>query len=212
MSRVTTKTGLANLTASLMKQNSVASIDPPDQGSKFAKSAAQWYEDTRREVLADHIWNFAETEDTISAASVAPKAGRFSNRYALPSNYIRLAWLGDEEIPEKDYKIKGGYIYTNLPSPIEIGYIFDEEDITAFSPKFIMAFARRLASNMAYEITGNRTFADELEDKYYSYLSESMSIDGQESPPTHKIRSSKWKAAKEGRSLHGADYQGRVVT
>ena len=212
MSRVTTKTGLANLTAGLLKVDAVTTIDPPDKNSKFAKKAAQWIDESRREVLQDHIWNFAETETTLAAASPAPTAGRFANKYLLPTDYIRIVWIGDEEIPEQDYKIKAGYIYCNIAAPLQIGYIFDQEDITIMTPNFIQLWARKLGFHTAYDMTGNKSLVAAMEELYQQKLSESKGVDGQESPPTHKIRRSKWKAAKEGRSMIGSNYQGRVVT
>jgi len=212
MARVSTNTGLANLTAGLLKVDAVTNIEPPDKGSKFAKKAAQWIDEARREVLIDHIWNFAETEISLPAASPAPTAGRFGNKYLLPTNYIRLSWVGDELIPETDYKVKAGFIYTNLSAPIELGYIFDQEDISKMTPNFIQLWARKLAVYLAYDMTGNRSMVETMENSYKDKLTESKGVDGQESPPQYKIRKSKWKAAKEGRSINGTDYQGRVVT
>lgn len=213
MSRITTKDGLANLTASLLKVDGVTSIDPPDSRSKFAKAANRWYDISRRETLADHVWNFAEkTIFSASKENSEELRGRFANRYVLPADYIRLVWLGDELVPETDYKIKEGFIYCNLPSPIMYGYIFDIEDVVLYSPKFIGALARRLAANCGYEVSGSRTLQKELEMAYVQYLSDGSAIDAQESPPTHRIRRSRWRRAKEGRGMLGGDYSGRVVT
>ena len=215
MARATTKTAIANRTASLLKVDAVASIDPPDSGSKFAKKAAQWYDDARRETLQDHIWNFAETTAVLAADATAPAAGKYGNRYLLPVNYIRIAWIGDEDYPDEDYKIKDGYIHTNASGPLEIGYIYDQTDVSKFTPKFIKCLACKLAVYLAYDMTGNRSMVGEMEKAYMDALSTAATIDGQESPPPRKIRRSKWRAARDGRRrLHGYDgyYQGRVKT
>jgi hypothetical protein len=212
MARVTTKTGVANLTASLLKVDAVTQIDPPVTGSKFARIANQWYDESRRDALADHIWNCAETQVNLAADSTYTAIGSYGARYILPADYIRVAWIGDEENPITDYKIKNGYIYINYDGSLPFGYIFDQEDITKWSSKLLQVVARKLAANAAYDMTGNRTFATEMEQKYIEYLSVATTVDGQESPPTHKIRRSKWKAAKEGYGIGGSPYQGRVVT
>ena len=215
MSRATTKTSIANRTASLLKVDSVSNIDPPQPGSKFAKECNKWYDDARRAVLQEHIWNFAETEETLAADSNAPTAGKYENRFLLPADYIRIAWVGDETIPATDYKIKGGYIYTNLNAPLQIGYVFDQEDVLKFTPKFITLLSIQLGVFIAYTITGNRTMVADLRQEYDKELSVTATIDGQESPPTNKIRRSRWGAARTGRRpVHGydGDYQGRVVT
>lgn len=211
MARVTTKTGLANLTAGLLKVNTVTSITPPDIGSKFAKKAAQWIDEARREVLQDHIWNFAIKRAQLPADATAPSFGS-SARFLLPADYLRVATIGDEDNPETDYKIEDGYILGNLTAPINVRYIYDQEDITKMTPNFIQLWARKLAAYLAYDMTGNRSMVQQMEEAYQNKLSEAKGVDGQESPPTHKIRRSKWKAAKEGRSIIGSDYQGRVVT
>ena len=144
------------------------------------------------------------------ADATAPIFG-YGARYLLPADYIRVATIGDEDNPETDYKIEDGYILTSVSSPLNLRYIFDQGEITKYSPKFIQTFARKLAANMAYDMTGSRTFSDSMELKYLEYLSVGSTVDGQESPPTHKLRKSKWKNAKEGRSVLGSDYQGRVV-
>lgn len=212
MSRVTTKTGVANLTASLLKIDAVTSIEPPDANSKFAKIASRWYDDSRRATLADHIWNFASEDVLLPADSTYTAIGRYGARYVLPADYIRVAWVADETNPETDYKIKNGFIYCNYTGALPFGYIYDHEDVTKWSPKFIETFARKLAANTAYDMTGSKDFTDTMEKKYVEFLSGAATVDGQESPPTHRIRRSKWKAAKEGRSMIGSDYQGRVVT
>ena len=211
MARVTTKTGVANLTASILKIDAVTNIDPPDTNSKFAKVANRWYDDSRRDALSDHIWNFAEKGVNLAADSTYTAIGAYSARYLLPTDYIRVAWIGDEKFPLTDYKIKDGYLYVNWSGSLPFGYIYDHDDITKWSPKFLQVMARKLGANMAYDLTGNRTFATEMEEKYIAYLSTAATVDGQEAPPPQKIRRSKWKAAKEGAAVLG-DYQGRVVT
>ena len=211
MSRVTTKTGLANLTASLMKVEAVTQIDPPDARSKFAKKANQWYDETRRDVLAEHTWNFALKRVQLPKDATDPAFG-YGARYLLPSDYIRLATIGNEDNPEVDYKVEDGYILCDISAPLDLRYVYNVEDVTKFSPKFIQCFARKLKANLVYDMTGNRTMQQEAELEYLEYLSMAKGVDGQESPPTHRIRRSKWKAAKEGRSILGSQYAGRVVT
>ena len=94
MARVTTKTGVANLAITLLKGNPVTSIEPPDKGSKAAKLAAQWYDDARREALSETDWDFALKRVQISA-SAAPAFG-WSASYQVPSDFIRISTIGDE--------------------------------------------------------------------------------------------------------------------
>lgn len=211
MARVSTKTGIANLTASLLKVNAVTSIEPPDKNSKFATKAAQWYDEARREVLADHVWNFAVKRVQLPAAADTPAFG-YGQKFLLPSDYIRVATIGDEDDPETDYKVEDGHILSDITAPMDLRYVFDQEDVTKFTPNFIQLFARKLAVYLAYDMTGNRSMVQQMEESYQEKLSTAATVDGQESPPTHKIRRSRWRDAKEGRAVGRSYYQGRVVT
>jgi hypothetical protein len=207
MGRVATKTGIANLTLSHLKNDTVPSIDPPTAGLKAARIMSQWYDDTRREVLSESNWDFALKRAQLPAAADAPLFG-WSAKYLLPADYIRISTIGDESNPETDYEIEQGHILCNLAAPINIRYVFDQEDISTFSPKFIQAFIRKLAANTAYDLTGSRTMAAEKEAEYRDYVSDGKALDSQQNPPK-LVHRSRWKAAKEGRG--NAFYDGRVV-
>jgi hypothetical protein len=194
MSRVTTKTGVANLANSLLKTDAVTNIDPPDADSKPAKLASRWYEDTRREVLAEHNWDFAIKRVQVSA-SAAPVFGPYAYKYQLPSDYIRVATLGDEQNPETEYEVEDGFILCNVPAPLNLRYVYDFETVTQFSPKFLTAFVTKLAAHMAYELTGNRSMVAEMEAAYDKMLSTAQTLDGQQNPPK-RVQRSRWTAAK----------------
>lgn len=204
MARVTTKTGIANIALSLLKVDAVTSIDPPDSRSKAAKKAAQWYDESRREVLADHTWNFAMKRAQLPAAAEAPAFG-YTNKFLLPADYVRVATIGDELNPETEYTVEDGYILTDLAAPIDLRYVFDQEDVTKYSPKFIQCLARKLATHLAYDFTGNRSMVETMDRAYTEMLSDARGIDGQEAPPQGKIRNSKWAHARYGghRGLFG---------
>lgn len=196
MARVTTKTGVANLAISLLKGNPVTSIDPPDRGSKVAKAAAQWYDDARREALSETDWDFALKRTQISS-STAPAFG-WSAAYQLPSDYIRLSSIGDEKNPltEKDYKVENGFILCNEAAPLNVIYVYDVEDITKFSPKFLVAFAKKLASYIAAAVTGSLNMAAGLGELSEIDMSVAKTQDAQQTPP-RKVTRSRWAQARD---------------
>jgi len=195
MARVTTKTGVANLAASLLKQNPVANIDPPDRGSKLAKLAAQWYDDARRECLAETDWDFAIKRVQISA-SAAPAFG-WSASYQVPSDYIRVSSIGDEKNPltSDDYVVENGFIMCDEDAPIDFRYVYDCEDITKFSPKFLIAFVKRLSAYIAAGMTGSLNMAVGLGELADDAISTAKGIDAQQTPP-RKVQNSRWARAK----------------
>lgn len=195
MARVNTKTGVANLAITLNKGNPVTSIEPPDRGSKIAKAAAQWYDDARREALAQTIWDFAIKRVQLSA-STAPEFG-WSTKFQLPSDYIRIATIGDEANPltADQYTIEDGFILCNEEAPLNIRYVYDVEDITKFSPQFLTAFAKKLASYLSHAITGSLNMAAGLSEMAGDDMVNAKSLDAQQSPPIKTTRS-RWKDAK----------------
>jgi hypothetical protein len=195
MARVTTKTGIANLTASLLKVEAVTNIDPPAPNSKFAKLANRWYDEIRRSCLAEAIWDFAVKRAILPADSVAPIFGR-ANKFLLPADYIRIATINDETLPETDYEIEDGYLLCDLPAPINLRYVFDQEQILKFSPKFVALFAAALAKATAYDMTGNRSMVEEMRQEYMMILSDGRSIEAQSNPPK-RVQRSKWAASRQ---------------
>lgn len=196
MARVTTKTGIANLAITLTKGTPVTNIDPPDRNSKTAKAAAQWYDDARREALCENDWDFAIKRVQISASD-APAFGWIAS-YQLPSDFIRLSWIGDEENPltSDHYKVENGFILTDEGEPLNVGYVYDIEDITKFSPKFLMAFVKKLSSYIAHAISGSLNMAGGLSEIADSDMSSAKSLDAQQTPP-RRIERSRWRAARD---------------
>lgn len=196
MARVTTKTGIANLAITLHKGTPVTNIDPPDRNSKTAKAAAQWYDDARREALGETDWDFAIKRVQISASD-APAFGWIAS-YQLPSDYIRLSWIGDEKNPltSENYKVENGFILCDEEAPLNVGYVYDVEDITKFSPKFLMAFVKKLSSYIAHSVSGSLNMAAGLSDIADTDMSAAKTIDAQQTPP-RRVERSRWRAARD---------------
>lgn len=196
MARVTTKTGVANLAITLMKGTPVTNIDPPDRGSKTAKLAAQWYDDARREALAENDWDFALKRVQISASDAPPFGWAAS--YQLPSDFIRISCIGDETSPltSDDYKVENGFILCDEDAPLNVIYIYDCEEITRFSPKFLMAFAKKLSSYISHALSGSMNMALGLSELADNDMSSAKSLDAQQTPP-RKVQRSRWADARQ---------------
>jgi hypothetical protein len=212
MAIATTKTMIANMAFSFLKVDAVTNIDPPDVNSKAAKLASRWYDECRRECLSETIWDFAKRRVTLAAAGTPPAFGHYGQRFLLPADYIRVAFIGDETNPETDYEIEEGYILSNLAAPLPLAYIFDQEDIIKFSPKFNSLLAKNMARKMAYDLTGNRTMVEQMNADYENALSEAKGLDAQQNPPK-RIQRSRWAMAKQvGHTGLYSDYNIRVRT
>lgn len=195
MSTPTSSTEIANMALRHLKVTGVSAIDPPDTGSKNAAACAFWYDQARRAVLEDHPWNFATKRSEIAADATAPTF-EYTTRYELPSDFIRVGRIGEDwDDPETDYEIEGGYILCDVDTPLQFVYVYNLETVSRFSPKFIEALAFKLATLMAYELTGNATLVEAMAQQYEATLQAARTVDGQ-NRPTRRVERSRLKAAR----------------
>lgn len=205
MAKPTSPTEIVNLALRLLKTDPVLSIDPPDDDSKEAEAGAAWYDQARREVLEDHPWNFASKRASIASDADAPEF-EYTARYELPADFIRLNRIGENwDDPEQDYEIEGDYILANVDTPLMLVYVWDIETVSKFSAKFVHALACRLATLMAYELTGNASLVDVMSTEYDKALTSAESVDGQ-NRPTRRIQRSKLREAR-GNMARGRNWR-----
>ena len=199
MAKPTSETAIANLSLSHLKVDPVLSISPPDSDNPNAAIMAKWYDQARRHTLEDHPWNFAMTRVTIASDADSP-AFEYDTRYQLPSNFIRLGRLGlDWDNPERDYEIEGDWILCDIETPLNLVYVWDIEQVSKFSPKFITTLSYRLAADAGYEITGNSALVEVMEKQYQAHLTSAAAIDGQ-NRPTRRVQRSRFADARRNTS------------
>lgn len=192
----TSKTAIANLGLRHLKIDPVVSIDPPDEDSKAAQSAASWYDQARRDTLEAHPWKFASRRRKLVASTSAPEF-EWAYKYELPSDYIRLNYIGtDWRTPIEEYDIEDGFILCNEASPLCISYVYNLSDATKFSPKFVTAMSYRLAAFMAFEMTGNAQLVGAMEGQFQNSFAGAASVSGQ-NRPTRRIERSRLKASRQ---------------
>jgi hypothetical protein len=80
----------------------------------------------------------------------------------------------------EDYKIEDGFILSDYDT-IYIRYIYRMVDTTKFDANFISCFATRLASELAFPLTGKGDLAKLLKEEYAEEIRKAKAIDGQES-------------------------------
>lgn len=198
MARPTSETQIANLALRHLQTAPILSIDPPDNDSKAAECAYDWYDQARRDTLEAHPWKFASKLASLAQDNDAPDFG-YSARYELPADYIRLVQIGsDWRNPLNDYDIIGNYIHCGESAPLKIIYVYDLEDASKFSPKFITALSFKLAELMAMDLSGNAQFASAMAEQFTRSISGAMSVAGQ-NRPTQRVQRS--RLADERRSL-----------
>ncbi len=136
---------VANLALGRLGQSPVADIVNPDPSDPAAQICTRWYDQTRREKLNQHIFNFARKTALLTPTPDAPAHPEFVNGYALPVDFVRLLTLGDRilyggNIPTEFMDFSAGFLYCDditdqgtgvvLPAPtLSITAIYRSGDV-----------------------------------------------------------------------------------
>lgn len=146
---------ICNLALAHLGDNAtVASIDPPE-GSAQAEHCARFYPIARNALLELHNWKFATRRATLAKLDV--ESWNWGHAYAQPAGVLRLlAVLPAEASPDAE-----GQPYDTENTQDGIALILTDlddatlrftalvTDTTKFSPLFVDALARLLASYLA---------------------------------------------------------------
>ncbi|WP_422096891.1 hypothetical protein [Variovorax sp.] len=134
----------------------VTAISPPD-GTTQASHGGRFYPIARDLMLEAHPWSFATVRVPLAQITGASQP-EWAFSYALPSKYLRgLAVLAPDahsDAGSQPYKVEavlangGRVLYTNVERAT-LRYIQLIEDTTKFTPGFVTALARLLASYLA---------------------------------------------------------------
>lgn len=124
-----------------------------DQEAVNARACNSCYEAVRDALLEDHIWGFSILQASLAADSTAPEWGK-NYKYALPSDFIRLAPDFEEDIRNnKDWVIQSGFIYSDDSAPLYIRYVSRVTDPNFMTPLFRELLSHDMACEMAEELT-----------------------------------------------------------
>ena len=108
--------------------------------------AQSFYEVTRDELLSDFQWSFTRSQISISKDAANPSTG-YAYRYAIPAGtgqIIRHNNIDDADNTAK-WEVVGGYIHTDLPTPITLDYTSKITDPAKFPPIFVHILTVTLA-------------------------------------------------------------------
>ncbi len=132
----------------------IAEIDPPD-GSAQADYCARFYPIARDTLLESHTWRFATKRVVLAAVDNPLTSWQFA--YALPSACVRPVSLlppsATDDKKTEDFVVEtnsvgDSVVYTNVEQAT-LQYVTLVTDTTKFTPLFVVALARLLASYVA---------------------------------------------------------------
>lgn len=173
---------IANMAlATVGSATTITSMSPPD-GTAAAQHCANFYNLARQEAVSAFNWSFARRRAALTEAANPSDVWRFS--YALPSDCLRPvrvlqqtvpgdmidgltpseAWQWRTERAGADYSVERSadntqtYLLTDEPEAV-LFYVFDQADTARYSPQFVTALSRLLASYLAGPILRGSTGA-----------------------------------------------------
>jgi len=161
-----------------------------------AQIANRVYEEARRSILSECLWNFATKRIVLNQVVGTPawSLDQVNNIFQLPSGIIRIFGISSNAAT---WRIEQDKLITDV-SDIGIIYVFNLTDTSKFSSSFTDAFADKLAADMCYAILNSNTEAKLLLEKYDGEsLPKAMSENSQEGTPP-QVQDDLWVYAKYG--------------
>lgn len=155
-----------------------------DDDSRNARSCNVAYVPCRDAELEEHTWAFSIKRAALAADGTAPTWGR-AHCYTLPTDFLRLLPPYPEDVvPNPDWLIENGKIYTDDTAPLYIRYVARITDPNQMTPTFREALATRLAAEMAEDITQSNSKKAMLLDEYRMMIARARRTDAIQKPPT----------------------------
>lgn len=163
----------------------VAAIESLSEASEAARVASRYYDIDRQLVLRKYPWGFATRRVQLAQIETKPNDYKYAYRYPADVLYLRGMYneYFDKPIHEQNYKIlsdkSGKVLYTDIPHAY-IEYTADLEDVSLFDPQFSECLAWKLASDIAFALTGNLQIMQTALQAYNAYVNEAMGNDAEE--------------------------------
>lgn len=155
-----------------------------DDEAKSARLCKRYYNQTRKELLRSHQWNFATKRIALENTGDTPLY-RWSNEYSLPADFIRAIEINQDDIWDsvRHFEIEENKLLTDKES-VNLKYIFDEKDPTRFDALFVEAFSLKLAIKIVISLTGKMKMRQALMAEYEEITKElAQQIDATEERP-----------------------------
>lgn len=170
-----------------------ATIESLSEASPEAKVCNLWYDWSRLQTIEAHNWTFSRKRKVLAVLETDASV-EWIYRYGYPSDCVKALLLVNplgksaDAVPYDVETSDDGQtttILTNLEEA-ELLYSFDVTDPVRFSSLFIDALAWRIASRIAFSLTGQAALADAALRSYGQHIlmaQTSNANEGQEGPP-----------------------------
>lgn len=189
---MSTVVSICNQALAMVGGKLITSIDDDITEAKVCKAN---YEPVRDELLEAANWSF--TLEWLDLPKLAnPPLSEFANAFQLPSDVIRVIFVGKDFEHPTQWQREGMNIMTNNATCM-CQVVRREVDTTKFTPKFVGAFATRLAAEMALPLTNNGKVYELLMGSAERKLTDAINSDNSQGR-AKKIFSSWLQSARAG--------------
>lgn len=163
---IATEVEMCNHALSYLGESRISSLEESNERARICNLL---YDQTRDELLADFEWPFAVSRRALSAVE-EENLTEFEYRYALPSDYLRMLDVLDDEIYDIqinyrrvliDYRIEDNRLMTDL-SPCYVRYIKRVTLPNLYPESFAQAMALTLAAKVAPRLSQNFALAQSM--------------------------------------------------
>jgi len=181
-------------------------ISDKDQDSKAANAVRNAWDLVRLFVLSKTDWTFATRRQRLAARvpNVEWPIINFEFAYPLPSDFVKLVSVFDQQIGEEDFALESGpngrEILLDRRGPLEIRYIWDVEEVARWSPEFIEAFSMRLAWQVADQLSGDKQRKQQALDAFKTAITDARGSDARQKPPRQMVETD-WSRGRRGYGL-----------
>lgn len=178
---------IANLALTVLGADRITSLA---DNSENARRITAIYDACLEDVLRAHPWNFAIIRQQLSLLSTTPVFG-YQYEFQLPGDCLRVIEVSDGTNLIEDFTIEGRKLLSSKDS-VSIKYIGNITDPNQYTSQFIFVFSSRLASEIAYAVTNNKSTAELALQTYMQRLQNAKETDAQESNSVNVIDQDDW--------------------
>ena len=172
----TTSIDIANRALILLGGREITSFMDNTNEAKIAKNL---YLSTRDYVLRAYPWASLKKRAALAELADKPISG-FLHQYQLPNDSIRVLEVHSSgKIRPSDWEVNGDTVLTDA-KPVSIVYLSGNLPESKYSSQLVQALVYRLASEMAYPMTGNNTAQGNFAALFSQVLDEARTTDSLE--------------------------------
>ena len=157
-----------------------------------ANAADRFFDQAKEEFLEESHWRFAIKEQQLAQSATAPEF-KYSFRYALPSDFIRMVEINEVDV--QDVRVPlwgrvGDFVHTD-ETEVKIQYVYTA-DVSTFTPRAATALAFLMAAKMSRLLTDSATQKQEMLEGYGKALKMAKASDAmaQKQPIENRAASS----------------------